>query len=162
MALFVRRRWPKVVAAVAVVGALAFGGWWLLVRDPAPKPPAPLTEGDVETADPVPEPSPDTVAFDAVLSGDLGRYEGHQTSATSVRVLSVVGPSAAWVGPSSTQRVLLVIVATEPFSFQAGATVSFTGTVQRTTPAFGRALGLSAAEAARLDGYVEVSAVATG
>ena len=139
----------------------------VMTRDTSSKPAAPITGPDVETADPVPEPSPDTVALTSVAtSADFERYESRKVTATSVKVLTVVGPSAAWIEPTAGRRVLLVLVgATEAFTAKAGATVSFTGIVQRAGPGFGEALGLSGADLQafeRQGGYVETDAVAVG
>lgn len=166
MALFVRRRWPKVLAAVGVLAVLVAGGWWL-VRDDSPDPPS----GDlavVETADPVPEPTLPSVALDLLASSpDLGRYAGHAVSATDARVRSVVGPSAVWAEPPGGGRVLVVVVGTERTfdGVTAGTALTFTGEVRLSTRDFGRALGLTGDDAdhfAEQGVYVEIETFTTG
>lgn len=165
MALFVRRRWPQVLAAVGVLAVLVAGGWWLL-RDDAPEP-----TGDVavvETADPVPEPTLPSVSLGVLAtSPDLGRYAGHAVSATDTRVQSVVGPSAVWVEPPGGGRVLVVVVGTERTfdGVTAGTALTFTGEVRLSTRDFGRALGLTGDDAdqfAEQGGYVEIETFTTG
>ena len=162
MALFVRRRWPKVLAAVGVLAALVLGGWWLL-RDDSPEPTGDLAV--VETAAPLPEPTLPSVTLDAVAaSSDPARYVGSAVSATGTRVLSVVGPSAVWAGSSDTERVLVVIASTEQTfdGVTAGTSLTFTGEVRPSTAEFGRALGLTAADARGLEAHVEITAYTTG
>ena len=166
MALFVRRRWPKVVAAVGVLAVLVLAVV-LLTRDDPSEPTGDLAV--VETADPVPDPTLPGTSFDAVIRAsdrDLQALVDHEVVATRAPVLSPVGPSAIWVGTSADDRVLVVLVATEKtFEVPAGATVSFTGTVRPSTGAFGRALGLlgkEAADFARQEAYVEITDYTVG
>jgi len=164
MALFRRRRWPRAVAAVAVL-AVVVAVAVALTRSP-PKPAA--VPEIVETAEPVPDPTPDSVALAAVLSASdatLRSYADKQVAADGVRVLSVPGPGAAWVGTSASDRVLVVIAGVgQSFAgIAAGTPVSFTGTVRLmdARSGFGKALGLGAADDAELErqrAYVEVTA----
>ena len=171
MALFVRRRWPTVAAAVAVVVALAALGVFVVLRsggDPAPR----REVGFDDVLEPPslpPETTPPAIPLAAVLAApdaQLRTYAEQPVAATSATVLRPIGPSAAWVGDSDANRVLLVLVAVEnPFSFRAGDRVTFTGTVRRGTPEFGRSVGLTgadAAEFARQGTYVEITSYVVG
>ena len=173
MALFVRRRWPKVAAAVVVVAALVAvvllvaggdggGGSPRATRSPG-------FDDILESPQSPPETTPPPVALPAVLTAsdaELRTYTDQSVAATSANVLRPVGPSAAWLGDTDKDRVLLVLVATEnPFEFRAGDKVTFTGVVQRGTPEFGKSLGLTgedAAEFAKQGAYVEVSTYVVG
>ena len=169
MTLFVRRRWPKVAAAVAAVALVVLAVVLLTRSDGSPGTPtgtAAPTDDDtvVETAEPLTDPptSP-PVAMTAVLSasdGELRTYEGRAVAAAGVPVLRRVGPSVAWVGAGA-DRVLLVLVATEhPFAFGPQAKLTFTGTVHQASPGAARAFGLSGADAAEFErqgAYVEVT-----
>lgn len=165
MALFVRRRWPKVLAAVGVLAAVVA----LLVVMTRDDPPRGTADPEiVETAEPVPDPTPPSVSLETVLSAPVLRpHAEKQVQAERVRVLSVPGPSAAWVGTPSA-RVLVVVTGVGP-SFSGvspGARLSFTATVRLVDPrsGFGRALGLGAADDAELErrgGYLEVAAFET-
>jgi hypothetical protein len=172
MALFVRRRWPKVAAAVAVVLAVVLVVF-LLTRDSSPSGPSGARDpvfGDVVTPGETPaETTAPPVALPAVLTAsdaELRTFTDQRVAATSANVLRPVGPSAAWVGDDDADRVLLVLVATEhPFEFKAGDHVTFDGVVQRGTPEFGTSLGLTgadAAEFAKQGAYVEVTTYAVG
>jgi hypothetical protein len=166
MALFVRRRWPKVVAAVAVVLALGAGGWLLLRPDgsgpdAAPAPFATATSEQPGPVDTPPPPAP--VAMAALLTAtdaELKTYADQAVEAAGVKVLSRVSPSVAWVGEGPATRVLLVLVGTErPFAFAAGARLSFGGAVRLAAPGASAGLGLTgadAAELARKGAYVEI------
>lgn len=173
MALFVRRRWPKVAAAVAVVAALAVGVF-VLTRDDdgggrsGSRPPAGF-DTVVEPGETPLETTPPPVALPAVLTAsdaELRTYTDQQVAATSATVFRTIGPSAAWVGDDAENRVLLVLVAVEnPFTFKAGDRVTFTGVVQRGTPDFGKSVGLTgadAAEFAKQGAYVEVTSYVVG
>lgn len=165
MTLFVRRRWPKVVAAVGVLAVLAGVVAWLVTRDSDPAA-SRIPDDDVvlRTGDPVPDPTPPSVELAAVLAAPDARlttYAEKTVDAPGVLVLSVVGPSAAWVGESTTDRVLIVLVSTtaKGFDFEPGVRLSFTGTVRKAETGFGAALGLSGADNAEFErqrAYVEV------
>lgn len=162
MALFVRRRWPKVAAAVAVVLAIVLAVV-LLTRSDSSDGDGALPPGIVETEEPVPDPTLDARPFDALLAAsdaDLKTYEDTAVSASSVAVQAVPGVSAAWVGPSAADRVLVVLVSPDQaFRVPVGTPVSFTGTVRRADPAFAAALGVKGAdlrELRRQGVYVEI------
>jgi hypothetical protein len=160
MVMFRRRRWPWAVAAVAVL-ALGAGGYVATQDDPKPAA-APRDPEIVETAEPVPDPTLASVSFDALLGPDIAAHDGEQVSASGAPVQFVVGPSAVWVGPSAERRVLVVIVGTgQTFDGVAGARLSFTGVVTRSTLTFVRELGISGEDEAtyrRQGAYVEVTA----
>jgi hypothetical protein len=165
MALFVRRRWPRWVAAAAVLAALVASGVGLAVRDDAPSP-----DRVLETAEPLPADTgpPPTPIADVLAASDarLRAYDGTPVGATSLPVLTYVSGSAVWVGTSSEQRVLAVLVtADKAFTVKAGDRLTFTGTVRRVAPAFAKALGLAAADEAELirqGAYVEVTDFTAG
>lgn len=177
MALFVRRRWPKWVAAAAVVAALVWGAVWLVGgRDTGPSaaPRDPLDVGGYETTfTPAVEPSEPSptpaIAIEAVLlapDAELKSYADQSVTATSVTVLRRVSASVAWIGDSPAARVLLLLVGTEhPFAFGPGAKVTFTGTVRPAGQGLGQQLGLSGEELAdfeRQGTYVEVETYVDG
>jgi hypothetical protein len=165
MALFVRRRWPKVLAAVGVL-ALVVLVVVLMTRDSSPSPRSGTGDPDVvETGEPVPDATLPAGSLAAVLTAsdaELKTYAEQTVVAEGEPVLSVVGPSAAWLGRSAQDRVLLVMVGTaQTFDFPAGTRLSFTGTVKRTSSGFGKALGLTGADNAEFERqgtYVEVEA----
>ena len=177
MALFVRRRWPTWVAAAAAVALLAGGTYWLVEGRGDGKHPVadPTDVGAYETiltpaADP-PESAepPPVVAVEAVLTAsdaEVKTYADQTVTATSVPVLRRVNPSAAWIGDSPANRVLILLVATEhPFTFGQGARVTFTGSARRAGPGFGKDLGLAGEELAdfeRQGTYVEVTEYVEG
>ena len=173
MALFVRRRWPKVAAAVAGVAALGLVVF-LVVRDPSSGAPSsrrtPGFDDLVEQPSLPPETTPPPIAVAAVLTApdaELKTYADQPVAGTSVSVLAPVGPSAAWIGDSAEDRLLLVLVGVEnPFAFTAGDRVTFTGVVRHgATAEFGTSLGLSAADAAafaKQGAYVEVTGYVAG
>ena len=159
MTLFVRRRWPAVAAALAVVAAIVLAVA-LLNRDSSP----PGDPDVLETAEPLPTlstPAPVPISTVLAAAADVKAYDDTNVTASSVNVLSVVGPSAVWVGDTAADRVLVVLVSTEkPFSFAAGTALSFTGTVRLGSPEFGKALGLTGADDAeyrRQGAYVEIT-----
>lgn len=166
--LFVRRRWPKVLAAVGVLGAIVLLVV-LVTRDSSPSRLPGARPGDpevVETAEPVPDPVLPSVALSTVLAAsdtEIKTFAEQTVSATDVPVLGLVGPSAIWVGDSPEHRVLLVMVGTaQTFDgVEVGARLSFDGVVRRTARGFGRALGLRGADDTAFDRqgtYVEVEA----
>jgi hypothetical protein len=168
MALFVRRRWPKVLAAVGVLGAIVLVVV-LLTRDSSPSVRPGARPGDpdiVQTADPVPDPTLPSVALSTVLAAsdtEIKTFAEQTVSGNDVPVLGLVGPSAIWIGDSPEHRVLLVMVGTaQTFDgVEVGARLSFDGVVRRTARGFGRALGLRGADATAFDRqgtYVEVEA----
>jgi hypothetical protein len=170
MALFVRRRWTKVVAAVGVLAAVVLLVV-LMTRD-SPAPPVVARDtGDevVETGEPLPDPTLPAVTMDALLTASDARlktYDGYEVRAAGVRVQSVVGPSAVWVGDSAADRVFVLIASTEQsFDVTAGTRLSFTGTVRLAAPGVGRSLGLTGADVAyfeRQGAYVEVTGYQRG
>lgn len=179
MAVFVRRRWPAVVAAVAVLALLGGLGTWLVTRDPSgraapnlsPADPLDASAYDIEVTpgETPPETTPTAIDIAALLTAsdaELKTYADQRVAATSVRVLRRVGPSAAWIGTSETSRVLLFLVATEhPFTFAPGAELTFTGTGMLASPGFGRQIGLTGEELAdfeRQGTYVEVTEYVEG
>lgn len=165
MALFVRRRWPKVLAAVGVL-ALVVLVVVLMTRDSSPARRAGSGDPEiVETGEPVPDPTLPAAGLAEVLTAsdaELKTYAEQTVVADGESVLSVVGPSAAWLGNSPEHRVLIVMVGTaQTFDFPAGTRLSFTGTVKRTSSGFGKALGLTGADNAEFERqgtYVEVEA----
>lgn len=164
MALFVRRRWPKVLAAVGVL-ALVVLVVVLMTRDSTPSARGTGDPDIVETGEPVPDPTLPSAGLAEVLTAsdaELRTYAEQTVVADGESVLSVVGPSAAWLGNSPEHRVLIVMVGTaQTFDFPAGTRLSFTGTVKRTSSGFGEALGLTGADNAEFERqgtYVEVEA----
>lgn len=165
--MFRRRRWPRVLAAVAVAAAIGVPVW-LVTRDS----PAPVADDPeiIETASPIPDPTPSSVALATVLAAPdakLRTYAESTVQADGVNVLSVVGPSAAWIGDTPADRVLIVLVGADAkgFAFAAGTAMTFTGAVRAATADFGTALGLmgaDSAEFARQGAYVEVTDYTVG
>lgn len=155
MALFVRRRWPKAVAAVGVAGALFLGGAWLTADD-AGRPTRPA--GANAPLDTLP-----AVALDALLTApdaELARYHEHRVTAPEVPVQRVVNRELAWIGESAADRVLVVLMSTDrPFRFAAGTRLSFVGRVRPLRPGYASVLGLRGDDLAEATGqatYVEV------
>ncbi len=161
MALFVRRRWPKVAAAVAIAAGIAVLVV-LIVRDRTPDTTRTLPENEIvePAASLPPEPTPSPIPLYDVLATPAA-YDGRAVAATSVPVLSVVSPSAIWVGPDAGRRVLVLIVSTErAFDVRVGARVTFSGFVHITNREFARAMGLANADEktlTRQGAYVEVT-----
>lgn len=177
MAMFVRRRWPYVAAAV-VVAALVAVAIWLVAGRGGDEPQPVADPGDVRayeseltpaaSAPEGPE-TPTPIAVEAVLAApdnELKTYADQPVAATSVTVLRRISPSVAWVGTDPANRVLLVLVAVEnPFTFADGSKVTFTGTARRSAAGFGKQLGLTGAELAdfeRQGTYVEVETYTVG
>jgi hypothetical protein len=166
MALFVRRRWPKRVAAAVVVLALmvlaagiAFGS-----RD------KPRGDKVVESAEPLPPEEsggpPPTPIASVLAAPKLAAYDGTKVGATSLPVLSFVSGNAVWIGESPAHRALaLVVSGDKQFTVGAGDRLTFTGTVRKVTPQFAKALGLSIGdeqELLRQGAYVEVTDFSAG
>jgi hypothetical protein len=134
MALFVRRRWPKVAAAVGIAAAVV-ALVVLAVRD---RTPATTGNPDLVIVTPAESPPPEATPSPLPLATILEKpaaYEGRPVGATSVTVQSVVSPSVVWVGPSEAQRVLVLVVSADT-SFSgvaAGSQLTFIGVVRTTT-----------------------------
>lgn len=178
MALFARRRWPWAAAAAVLVAAVVGLAFWLIAggdREDEPYPVADPTDvGAYETiltpaSDPPPYETPAPVAVAAVLTApdaELKTFADQTVAATSVNVLSRVGPSVAWIGDDAANRVLLLLVGTEhPFAFGPGAKLTFTGAVRTASKGLGQQLGLSGEdlkEFERQGTYVEVETYTEG
>jgi len=163
VALFVRRRWPKVAAAVAVPLVLLLVVL-LLVRDSGSGSGARGGDPAVEETEvPVADPTLEAGSFPALLTApdaELKTYEEQQVTADGVPVHKVAGPSAVWVGESAADRVLVVTTGDQAFTAVApGTRLAFTGVVRRGEAEFASALGVAGADLAefRKQGvYVEV------
>jgi hypothetical protein len=170
MALFVRRRWPKVLAALAAVAVLVVAVVVLTrpSHDAAPPPfGAPLQTSEPPGPVDTPSPTP-AVPLGALLTAsdpELRTYADQAVSADGVRVYAPVGPSAAWVGSSAAERLLVVLVGADtPFRVSSGTRLTFDGFVRTADASAAKVFGLhgaDAAELARQGVYVEVAAYRT-
>ncbi len=109
------------------------------------------------------------IAIEAVLvapDNELRTYADQAVAGTSVTLHKRISPSVAWIGDSPANRVLLLLVATEnPFTFEPGAKLTFTGSVRRAAPGVGAQLGLIGAELEDFEKqgtYVEVESYTEG
>jgi hypothetical protein len=166
MALFVRRRWPRWVAAAVVLLAVAGRTTvWLTHRDHRPSSPGPAaaTAGSLPPDD---EPPPSPIAqVLARAGGKIAGYDGMPVAASSVEVLSYVSGSAVFVGTPDARVLAVLVSADKVFQVKAGDRLTFTGAVRAVTREFAAALGLSNADLAlvvRQGAYVEVTDFAVG
>lgn len=157
-----RRPWPLLAAAAvgALLTALVFlltdvgdGGGGGTVAQPSADSSdvgaynSVLTSPvDISTSPPAPVPMTQLVA---ASDADLKTFVGRDASATAMNVLRRIAPNAAWVGDSAANRVLVLLIGGEkPFTFDAGAKLTFTGTVTAASPDLGKQLKLTGEELA--------------
>lgn len=100
-----RPAWPWILGLVVLVLLV----WWLVSRDDADVDvtdyPTPAEPGAVVAVDPAP--LTDVVAV--VTVADPTPLIGRRVRLTGVNVLSVPGDSIFWIGPSESQRLLVVL-----------------------------------------------------
>jgi hypothetical protein len=159
---FLRRAWPLLAAAAA--GALLTALVFLLTDVGGDGDGGTVAQPTADSSDvgayntvltpPVEQSTsaPPPVPIGTVLTAsdaDLKAFVGQDVAAAPVNVLRRIGPSAAWVGDSAANRVLVLLVSPEnPFTFEAGAKLTFTGTVAAASAELGKQLGLKGEELA--------------
>jgi len=87
---------------------------------------------------------------EAAPRGDLSEYAGQQATGQGVPVESVPADEGFWVGSSATDRLWVQLTGSSesPFQVAAGQRVSFTGTVESTSPDFPEQVGVNETEGA--------------